>query len=123
MGILMVTIALISLSCGLALAKYAAIAGQGFGAELRGAQYRKIQTYSFGNIEKFSTGSLVTRLTTDVTSIQNATTMGLKLLVRAPIMLIFACIFAIGISPRLAMIFLVSIPVLGGATTFIILKV
>ena len=123
MGILMVTIALISLSCGLALAKYAAIAGQGFGTELRGAQYRKIQTYSFANIEKFSTGSLVTRLTTDVTSIQNATTMGLKLLVRAPIMLIFACIFAIGISPRLAMIFLVSIPVLGGATTFIILKV
>ena len=56
MGILMVTIALISLSCGLALAKYAAIAGQGFGAELRGAQYRKIQTYSFKNIEKFSTG-------------------------------------------------------------------
>lgn len=123
MGILMVTIALISLSCGLALAKYAAIAGQGFGAELRGAQYRKIQTYSFKNIEKFSTGSLVTRLTTDVTSIQNATTMGLKLLVRAPIMLIFACIFAIRISPRLAMIFLVSIPVLGGAIVFIISKV
>lgn len=123
MGILMVMIALISLSCGLALAKYAAIAGQGFGAELRGAQYRKIQTYSFKNIEKFSTGSLITRLTTDVTSIQNATTMGLKLLVRAPIMLIFACIFAISISPRLAMIFLVSIPVLGGAITFIISKV
>ncbi len=123
MGILMVTIALISLSCGLALAKYAAIAGQGFGAELRGAQYRKIQTYSFGNIEKFSTGSLITRLTTDVTSIQNATTMGLKLLVRAPIMLIFACIFAIRISPRLAMIFLVSIPVLGGSIAFIISRV
>lgn len=123
MGILMVTIALISLSCGLALAKYAAIAGQGFGAELRGAQYRKIQTYSFANIEKFSTGSLITRLTTDVTSIQNATTMGLKLLVRAPIMLIFACIFAIRISPRLAMIFLVSIPVLGGSIAFIISRV
>ena len=123
MGILMVCVALISLSCGLALARFAAIAGQGLGAELRSAQYKKIQTYSFKNIEKFSTASLITRLTTDVTSIQNSATIGLKLLVRAPIMLIFACIFAARISPRLALIFLVSVPVLTIAITLIIVNV
>ena len=123
MGILMITVALISLSCGLGLARFAAIAGQGFGAELRSAQYKKIQTYSFKNIEKFSTASLITRLTTDVTAIQNTATMGIKLLVRAPIMMIFACIFAVVISPKLALIFLVSIPVLALSIGTIILKV
>lgn len=112
MGLLMITIALISLGCGLALAKYAAIAGQGLGAELRSAQYKKIQTYSFKNIEKFSTASLITRLTTDVTAIQNAATMGIKLLVRAPIMLIFAAILAAMINAKLAIVFLVSAPIL-----------
>lgn len=112
MGLLMVVVALISLCCGLSLAKYAAIAGQGLGAELRSAQYKKIQTYSFKNIEKFSTASLITRLTTDVTAVQNAATMGIKLLVRAPIMLVFAAIFASMISAKLAIIFLVSAPIL-----------
>ena len=123
MGILMICIALISLTCGLQLAKYAAIAGQGLGAELRAAQYRKIQTYSFKNIEKFSTGSLITRLTTDVTSIQNSATIGIKLLVRAPIMLIFACIFAASINLELATIFLVTIPILAVAVGTILMKV
>ena len=112
MGLLMVCMAMISLSFGLALSKFAAIAGQGFGAELREAEYIKIQSYSFNNIEKFSTSSLITRLTTDITMIQNSMTMGIKLLVRAPMMLICACVLAITISPKLAMIFLVSIPVL-----------
>ena len=112
MGLLMVCMAMISLSIGLALSKFAAIAGQGFGAELREAEYIKIQSYSFKNIEKFSTSSLITRLTTDITMIQNSMTMGIKLLVRAPMMLICACVLAITISPKLAMIFLVSIPVL-----------
>ena len=112
MGLLMVCMAMISLSFGLALSKFAAIAGQGFGAELREAEYIKIQSYSFKNIEKFSTSSLITRLTTDITMIQNSMTMGIKLLVRAPMMLICACVLAITISPKLAMIFLVSIPVL-----------
>lgn len=112
MGLLMVCMAMISLSFGLALSKFAAIAGQGFGAELREAEYIKIQSYSFKNIEKFSTPSLITRLTTDITMIQNSMTMGIKLLVRAPMMLICACVLAITISPKLAMIFLVSIPVL-----------
>ena len=112
MGLLMVVMALISLSFGLGLSKFAAEAGQGFGAELREAEYEKIQGYSFKNIEKFSTASLITRLTTDVTTIQNSVTMGIKLLVRAPMMLICACILSVTISPQLAMIFLVSMPVL-----------
>ena len=112
MGLLMVVMALISLSFGLGLSKFAAEAGQGFGAELRQAEYEKIQGYSFKNIEKFSTASLITRLTTDVTTIQNSVTMGIKLLVRAPMMLICACILSVTISPQLAMIFLVSMPVL-----------
>ena len=112
MGLLMLVMAAISLSFGLGLAKFSAIAGQGFGAELRQAEYEKIQTYSFKNIEKFSTASLITRLTTDITMIQNSLTMGIKLLVRAPMMLIVACILSVTISSQLAMIFLVSMPVL-----------
>ena len=112
MGLLMVVMAAISLSFGLGLSKFSAIAGQGFGAELRQAEYEKIQTYSFKNIEKFSTASLITRLTTDITMIQNSLTMGIKLLVRAPMMLIVACILSVTISPQLAMVFLVSMPVL-----------
>lgn len=112
MGLLMVVMAAISLSFGIGLSRLSAIAGQGFGAELRQAEYEKIQTYSFKNIEKFSTASLITRLTTDITMIQNSLTMGIKLLVRAPMMLIVACILSVTISAQLAMIFLVSMPVL-----------
>ena len=112
MGLLMVVMAAISLSFGIGLSKFSAIAGQGFGSELRQAEYEKIQTYSFKNIEKFSTSSLITRLTTDITMIQNSLTMGIKVLVRAPMMLIVACILSVTISSKLAMIFLVSMPVL-----------
>ena len=123
MGILMVLMAAISLSFGIALSKFSAIAGQGFGAELRQAEYEKIQGFSFKNIEKFSTASLITRLTTDITMIQNSLTMGIKLLVRAPMMLIVACILSVTISPQLAMIFLISIPVLTTAIALIMKNV
>ncbi|MDO5794700.1 MAG: ABC transporter ATP-binding protein [Turicibacter sp.] len=123
MGLLMVVMAAISLSFGIGLSKFSAIAGQGFGAEIRQAEYEKIQTYSFKNIEKFSTASLITRLTTDITMIQNSLTMGIKLLVRAPMMLIVACILSVTISPQLAMIFLVSMPVLTIAIALIIKNV
>ena len=123
MGLLMLCMALVSLSFGLMLSKFAAEAGQGFGAELRQAEYIKIQQYSFKNIEKFSTASLITRLTTDITMIQNSLTMGIKLLVRAPMMLICACILSVTISPQLAMIFLVSMPVLVISIGFIIKSV
>ena len=112
LGIFMVCLALISLSLGLGAARFAAVAGQGLGAEIREAEYKKIQTYSFKNIEKFSTASLITRLTTDITAIQNAVTIAVKLLVRAPMMLICAFSLSIFISPKLAIIFLVSMPVL-----------
>lgn len=112
MGLLMIGTAIVSLAFGLGLSKFSAQAGQGFGAELRDAEYKKIQTYSFKNIEKFSTASLITRLTTDITMIQNSLTMGIKLLVRAPMMLIVACILSVTISPKLAIIFLVSMPIL-----------
>lgn len=123
MGLLMISMAAISLCFGIALSKFSAIAGQGFGAELRQAEYEKIQGFSFKNIEKFSTASLITRLTTDITMIQNSLTMGIKLLVRAPMMVIVACILSITISPRLAMIFLVSIPTLTIAIAFIMISV
>ncbi|NME83613.1 ABC transporter ATP-binding protein [Clostridium sp. SM-530-WT-3G] len=112
LGILMICMALISFAFGTLLSKHAAIAGQGLGANLREAEYIKIQSYSFKNIEKFSTASLITRLTTDVTAIQNAVTIGSKLLVRAPIMLIFAMFLTIMISARLALIFAVALPIL-----------
>ncbi|MDY6011735.1 ABC transporter ATP-binding protein [Clostridium sp.] len=112
LGVLMICMALISYTFGMLLSKHAALAGQGLGANLREAEYIKIQDYSFKNIEKFSTASLITRLTTDVTAIQNAVTIGSKLLVRAPIMLIFAMFLTIMISAKLALIFAVSLPIL-----------
>lgn len=112
LGVLMICMAAISFTFGTLLSKHAAIAGQGLGANLREAEYIKIQAYSFKNIEKFSTASLITRLTTDVTAIQNAVTIGSKLLVRAPIMLIFAMFLTIMISAKLALIFAVSLPIL-----------
>ena len=111
-GVLMICMALISYTFGMLLSKHASLAGQGLGANLREAEYIKIQDYSFKNIEKFSTASLITRLTTDVTAIQNAVTIGSKLLVRAPIMLIFAMFLSIMISAKLALIFAVSLPIL-----------
>lgn len=112
LGIMMVTMAIVSFTFGILLSKFAATAGQGLGANLRQAEFEKIQKYSFKNIEKFSTASLITRLTTDITSVQNSVTMGIKLLVRAPIMLIFAIILSVSISPRLALIFAVTLPIL-----------
>lgn len=112
LGVLMICMALISYTFGMLLSKHASLAGQGLGANLREAEYIKIQDYSFKNIEKFSTASLITRLTTDVTAIQNAVTIGSKLLVRAPIMLIFAMFLSIMISAKLALIFAVSLPIL-----------
>ena len=87
-GILMVVMAMVSLCFGLGGAACSAIAGQGFGANLRAAQYGHIQEFAFSNIEKFSTASLVTRLTNDVNNMQMTLMMGMRLLVRAPVMLV-----------------------------------
>ena len=97
-GGLMIICALLSLGLGLLYAKTAAKAGQGFGYELRKAQYQKIQEFSFKNTDHFSTSSLVTRLTSDVTILQNAICNGIRPLVRAPFMMLTALTMAIPVS-------------------------
>ena len=111
-GLLMVVMALISLSFGLGGAVCSSVAGQGFGANLRRAEYDHIQEYAFSNIEKFSTASLVTRLTNDVNNMQMTLMMGMRLLVRAPVMLIAALFLSIRISYQLSNVFLVALPLL-----------
>ncbi len=120
MGLLMVLMALISLMFGALGGRLAAVAGMGFAKNVRKTLFDKIQEFSFSNIDKFSTASLVTRLTTDVTNTQNAFMMLIRMAARAPIMLIGATVMAISINTKLAMIFLVAIPILGCALFFII---
>lgn len=119
-GVEMTVCALVALVLGLGYAKFAAVCGQGLGAEIRKAEYQKIQSFSFANTDHFSTSSLVTRLTNDVTQIQNAVTTGIRPVVRAPAMMVTALIMAILINAKLALVFLVAIPVLGGALFWIV---
>ena len=111
-GALMVGMALVSLAFGLGSAVFSSVAGQGFGANVRRAEYEHIQTFAFSNIEKFSTASLVTRLTNDVNNLQMSLMMSMRLLVRAPVMLVSALFFSIRISYRLSNVFLVALPLL-----------
>ena len=111
-GLLMVAMALISMSLGIGAAFLSSRAGQGFGASLRRAQYDHIQDFSFRNIEKFSTASLVTRLTNDCNMLQMSLMMGMRLLVRAPVMLVSALVLAVSISLKLSRVFLVALPLL-----------
>ena len=122
-GGLMIICALLSLGLGLLYAKTAAKAGQGFGYELRKAQYQKIQEFSFKNTDHFSTSSLVTRLTSDVTILQNAICNGIRPIVRAPFMMLTALTMAILINAKLAVVFLIAIPVLATCLIIIMSKV
>ena len=122
MGALMIIATLISLWFGICGAKYGAQAAMGFGKNLRKAMFEKIQTYSFANIDKFSTPSLVTRLTTDVTNIQNSYQMILRMCMRSPACLICAMVMSFTISPKLASIYLVAVLLLGGALFLIATK-
>ena len=110
-GILLI-MAMISLFCGWANGVTAAKASTGFAKNLRHDMYYKIQDYSFANIDKFSTGSLVTRITTDVTNVQMAFQMCTRIAVRAPLMFIMSLIMAVRISPSLSLVFLVAFPIL-----------
>ena len=110
LGALMIGMACISLACGAAAAFFAAKAGMGFGAELRFGIFKKIQDFSFSNVDKFSTGSLVTRMTTDITMIQNAFMMAIRMLVRSPLMFTMAIIMAFSINKRLSLIFICIAP-------------
>ena len=114
-GIIMIIMSIISLVFGVMAGKFSAVAAMGFAKNIRKGLFDKVQDFSFTNIDKFSTASLVTRMTTDVTNVQNAFMMVIRLAVRAPFMLIGATIMAIYTNPRLAFIFLFAIPVLGTA--------
>lgn len=120
LGGVMLIFALIGLWAGIMGGKHGARASTGFGRNLREAMYSNIQTFSFSNIDKFSTAGLVTRLTTDVTNIQNAYQMLLRMCVRAPISLICAMIMAFVINARVASIYLVAVIVLGLCLSVII---
>ena len=112
-GALMVFCAVLAMIFGTGSAKYAARAGQGLGAELRKAEYQKLQEFSFANTDKFKTSSLVTRLTSDVTTIQNSVSTGMRPACRAPVMMIAALVLSFSINAELAIAFLVAVPVLG----------
>lgn len=118
-GIMMLVAAFISLSTGVLAGKYAAKAATGFAKNLRRAMYYNIQDFSFANIDKYSTAGLVTRLMTDVTNVQNAFQMIIRMCIRAPLMMISAMIMAFTINADLAMIFVVAIIFLGIILVFI----
>ena len=121
-GIAMLVAAFLALYFGIAAGKTAAKASTGYSKNLRKAMYDQIQTFSFSNIDKFSTSGLVTRLTTDVTNVQNAYQMCIRVLVRAPIMLIMSLVMSFYINAKIALIFLVAIVFLGTILYFIMTR-
>lgn len=121
-GGIMLLLALLSLFCGIQAGRYGASASSGFACNLREGMYENIQTFSFSNIDKFSTAGLVTRMTTDVTNLQNAYQMCLRIAVRSPLMLISSMIMCFVINVQLSLIFLAALIFLAGILTFITRK-
>lgn len=119
-GLKMFLMAIAALLCGVGAAALAAKASMGFGANLRQAEYEQVQRFSFANIEHFSTASLITRLTNDISSVQMTLFMGMRMCVRAPVMLVTALIKAMEISLDLSQVFLVVIPLLVIAVVIVI---
>ena len=111
-GIILVVCAMLALVFGAAAGTFAARASTGFARNLRHDMYYNVQNFSFSNIDKFSTGSIVTRLTTDVTNVQNAFQMCTRIAVRCPVMLVFALFMAMKINSRMALVFLAVLPIL-----------
>ena len=122
-GLELILCAVLSLIFGVLSGNFAAKASSGFAKNLRKDLYYKVQDFSFINIDKFSTSSLVTRLTTDVTNVQNAFQMIIRIAVRTPLMLIISLFFAISISPKLSLVFLIIIPILAVGLFFILTRV
>ena len=120
MGALMIVVACLGLFAGIMGGKYGARASAGFARNLRKGMFENIQTFSFSNIDKFSSAGLVTRMTTDVTNVQNAYQMILRMCIRAPFSLIIAMIMSFTISPKLASIYLVVVIILGIVLIFMI---
>ncbi len=123
MGLVLVVLAAVSLFTGVLAGKHAAVASAGFAKNLRQDMFYNVQDFSFSNIDKFSTASIITRLTTDVSNLQNAFQMVIRMGVRAPMMLIFALVFSFRIDAKMSMIFFGVIPFLGFGLFFIIHKV
>lgn len=121
-GLILLAMALASLFCGFVAGKFAAEASCGFAKNLRHDLYYKVQDFSFADIDRFSTSSLVTRLTTDVTNVQNAYQMIIRIAIRTPMLLIFSFVFSFRISWKISLIFLAAMPVIGVAL-FIMMKV
>ena len=111
-GIMMILMAIASLSLGALSARFASVSSAGFAKNLRTDMLEKIQSFSFANVDRFSTASLITRLTTDVNTIQNTYMMAVRTFIRAPFMLIAATVMAVRISPNLALVFLFALPIL-----------
>ena len=122
-GAQMVGCAVLALILGIGSSKFSALAGQGLGANIRKAEYEKLQSYSFSNIDHFRVSSLVTRLTSDVTNIQNSISTGMRPFGRSPVMLIFATSVAFSINSKLALVFLVALPVLAAMLIAIIINI
>ncbi|MDL2323575.1 ABC transporter ATP-binding protein/permease [Ruminococcaceae bacterium OttesenSCG-928-A16] len=119
---IMVVCAVVSLVLGTLYNRMAAVAGMGFGAQLRRAEYEKIQQFSFSNLDHFQTSSIVTRLTSDVNILQNALSNGIRPIVRGPAMIIMGLVMALLINYKLTLVFLVAIPVLAGLLLLIMRK-
>ena len=111
-GGLMLVLACISLLCGASAAYFASKAGMGFGAELRKGIFNKVQSFSFSNVDKFSTGSLITRMTTDINMVQMAFMMALRMLIRSPLMFVMAISMAFTINKKLSLVFMCIAPVM-----------
>ena len=122
-GVQMGICALLSLITGLLYARYAARAALGFGSGVREAEFSRIQSYSFANLDHFSTSSLITRMTTDITVMQNAITGGLRPMVRGPVMLIMGLFLAFWMNAALALVFVICTPVLACILFFIVRRV
>ena len=115
--------AALALAMGLLYARFAARAANGFGAELRLAEYRRMQSFDFANLDRFSVPSLVTRMTTDITVMQNAMNAGLRPLVRSPVMLVLGVGLSFFLNWKLALVFIICAPVLGVILGLIVHKV
>ena len=121
-GLLLVVMAMLALAFGAKAGQMGAIASSGYAKNLRHDIFYKIQDFSFGNIDHFSTSSLVTRMTTDITNVQMAYMFTIRLLARAPIMIVLSLIMTLTISVKIAVIMLITVPILGGALIFIAKK-
>lgn len=121
-GLFLVLSTIFSLTFGALAGVFGARASSGFAKNLRHQMYENVQNFSFSNIDKFSTASIITRLTTDVTNVQNAFQMGIRVAVRSPIMLTFALLMAFKVNARVSIVFLILIPFLGSSLFFIISK-